>query len=174
MSPSAFRTCAAIGAASPPPVPPVWRSSIAHTAKRSVKPMNQRSSVPSPTSAVPVLPDTSTPSSCAAVPVPCSTTLRIMAVSLDAVSSDITRSASSGSGSSITRPSGSRTCATSRGSIRMPPFAIVCATVAICSGVASSLSCPIAMRPTSIWFEVGFSTRPRGPYSPLGTICSSG
>jgi hypothetical protein len=136
--------------------------------------MNHRSSVPSPTSAVPVFPDTSTPSSCAAVPVPCSTTLRIMSPSWDAASSDITRSASSGSGSSIVRPSGSRTFSTSRGSIRTPPLAIVCATVAICSGVTSSLSWPMPMRPTSICPEVGDSRRPRGPASPLGSICSSG
>ena len=108
------------------------------------------------------------------MPVPCSTTLRIIAASAAALSSDITRSASSGSGSSIVRPSGSTIFSTSRGSIRMPPLAIVCATVAICSGVTSSLSWPIAMRPTSIWPEVGDSRRPRRPYSPLGTICSSG
>ena len=34
--------------------------------------------------------------------------------------------------------------------MRTPPLAIVAATVAICSGVTSSLSWPIAMRPTSI------------------------
>ncbi len=97
-----------------------------------------------------------------------------MSASAFAFSSDITRSASSGSGSSIVRPSGSTIFSTSRGSMRTPPLATVCATVAICSGVTSSLSCPIAMRPTSIWSEVGASSRPRGPYSPLGTICSSG
>ncbi len=86
----------------------------------------------------------------------------------------MTRWASSGSGSSIVRPSGSMTFSTSRGSIRTPPLPIVCATVAICSGVTCSLSCPIAMRPTSICPEVGDSRRPRGPYSPLGIIWSSG
>ena len=58
--------------------------------------------------------------------------------------------------------------------MRMPPLATVCATLAICSGVTSSLSCPIAIRPTSIWSDVGESSRPRPPYSPLGTIWSSG
>jgi hypothetical protein len=37
------------------------------------------------------------------------------------------------------RPSGSTTFATSRGSIRTPPLPIVCATVAICSGVTQQL-----------------------------------
>ena len=166
----------AIGAATVPPNPPCWRSTTAATATRSVKPMNHSVLIPAAMSisAVPVLPATSTPSSAAAVPVPSRTTLRIMSPSAAADSSDITRSASSGSGSSIVRPSGSTIFSTSRGSIRTPPLAIVCATVAICSGVTSSLSWPMAMRPTSIWPDVGDSRRPRGPYSPLGTICSSG
>ena len=46
------------------------------------------------------------------------------------------------------------------GSIRTPPLAIVAATIAICSGVTSSLSWPIAMRPTSILRESGDSSLP--------------
>ena len=108
------------------------------------------------------------------MPVPSRTTLRIISVRSREVCSDITRCASSGSGSSIVRPSGSTIFCTSRGSIRTPPLPIACATVAIWSGVTSSLSCPIAMRPTSMRPDVGDSSRPPGEYSPLGTIWSSG
>ena len=124
-------------------------------------------------SAVPVLPASSTPSSAAAVPEPSRTTDCIIVSSLAALSADITRSASSGSGSSTVRPSGSITFSTSRGSIRTPPLPIVCATVAICSGVTSSSAWPIAVRPTSTSRELIGMTRPRRR-GPLIDICSAG
>ena len=165
----------ATGAAIVPPVPPCTRSNTTATAKRSLKPMNHGSLRPCRlTSAVPVLPATSTPSSAAAVPVPSLTTLRIMSPTFFAESSDITRSASSGSGSSTVRPSGSTILETSRGSIRTPPLPIVCATVAICSGVTSRSPWPIATRPMSTASEVGFTSRLRPLLTPLATICESG
>ena len=122
-----------------------------------VKPMNQGSLIfcSMLISAVPVLPASSTPSSAAAVPVPSLTTFFIIAVSSRAVDVFITRSASSPSISSCVRPSGSTIFCVMCGFIRTPPLAIVAATVAICSGVTSSLSWPIAMRPTSIRGERG-------------------
>ncbi len=98
-------------------------------------------------SAVPVLPASSMPFSAAAVAVPSRTTDFIIVPSLAAVASLMTRSASLGIGCSVVRPSGSTTFETSRGSIRNPPLPIVCATVAICSGVTSSFAWPIAVRP---------------------------
>ncbi len=108
------------------------------------------------------------------MPVPSLTTLRIMSPSFCADSPDITRSASSGSGSSIVRPSGSSTFATSRGCIRTPPLPIVCATEAICSGVTSRSPCPIATRPMSTWSDVAGTSRSRSFLTPLGIIWSSG
>ena len=116
-------------------------------------------------SAVPVLPASSTPSSAAAVPEPSRTTDFIIVPTFAALSADITRSARLGSGSSTVRPSGSITFSTIRGSIRTPPLPIVCATVAICSGVTSSSAWPIAVRPTSTELElIGITVpRRRGP-----------
>ncbi len=78
----------------------------------------------------------------------------------------MTRSARSGSISSCVRPSGSTIFCVMCGFMRTPPLAIVAATVAICSGVTSSLSWPIAMRPTSIRGDRGRSSLPFGPRSP--------
>ena len=47
------------------------------------------------------------------------------------------------------------------GSRRTPPEAIVCATEAICSGVASTLPCPIAVEPTSSGVAISFAVRQR-------------
>ena len=108
------------------------------------------------------------------MPVPCSTTLRIMSPSSRAVSSDTTRSASSGSGSSIVRPSGSTTLATSRGFIRTPPLPIVCATVAICS--VRRLEVALADRHAADVDAVGGRRHEPAPplLTPLGIICASG
>ena len=126
-------------------------------------------------SAVPVLPASSTPSSAAAVPEPSRTTDFIIVPTFAALSSDITRSASSGSGSSTVRPSGSITFSTSRGFMRIPPLPIVCATVAICSGVTSSRAWPIAVRPTSTRSElIGISAPVFGSRGPLAFIWRSG
>ena len=57
--------------------------------------------------------------------------------------------------------------------MRMPPLAIVWATVAIWSGVTSRSPWPIATRPMSTRSEVGRTVR-RPLRTPLGTICSSG
>ena len=37
--------------------------------------------------------------------------------------------------------------------MRTPPFATVAATIAICTGVTSSRSCPKASRPGSTWVD---------------------
>ena len=37
--------------------------------------------------------------------------------------------------------------------MRMPPFATVAATIAICTGVTSIRSCPNASRPGSTWYS---------------------
>ena len=107
------------------------------------------------------------------MPEPSRTTDFIIVPTLAALDADITRSASSGSGVSTVRPSGSITLATSRGFMRMPPLPIVCATVAICSGVASSRPWPIAVRPTSTRLELIGRILPlrRGP---LASICPAG
>ena len=125
-------------------------------------------------SAVPVLPATSMPSSAPAVPVPSSTTLLIIPASSSAVDFFITRAASWGLMRCTVRPSGSTILLVNRGLTRTPPLATVAATEAICSGVTASLSWPIAMRPTSIWFEVGPSRRPRLEYSPDARFWSFG
>ena len=54
-----------------------------------------------------------------------------------------------------------------------PPLATAAATIAICSGVTRSLSCPMPMRPTSTNRDVGGSSAP-SRYSPLGKIWSFG
>ena len=122
---------------------------------------------------MPVLPATSTPSSAAAVPVPSRTTWRIMSVSAAAVSRETARSASSGSASSTVRPSGSTTRLMKCGFKRTPPFAIVCATLAICSGVANRSPWPMATRPTS---TEGFVMGTSRPFlrTPEADICASG
>ena len=71
------------------------------------------------------------------------------------------------------RPSGSITFSTSRGFIRTPPLPIVCATVAICSGVTSSSAWPIAVRPTSTERDFIEMIAPLR-YGPLGSICPAG
>ena len=109
------------------------------------------------------------------MPEPSRTTERIIVATLLALDWDITRSACSGIGSSVVRPSGSVIRCTSRGSMRIPPLPIVCATVAICSGVTSSSAWPIAVRPTSTRSElIGMIAPVLGSRGPLAFICSSG
>jgi hypothetical protein len=59
------------------------------------------------------------------------------------------------------------------GAINVPRFATAATTIAICIGVTVSLSCPIAMRPTSICGLAGSSRRPC-ERSPLAIISSEG
>ena len=66
----------------------------------------------------------------------------------------------------------SGTC-TGCGSTICPPFATAAATSAICSGVASRRSCPIARRATSTG-AVGSIRLPFGPKMPDGSVCSGG
>jgi hypothetical protein len=121
------------------------------------KPMNQAwfSSTPPPqallpgVSAVPVLPATRTPEIAALVPVPSETTPSIAVVSSSAVLPEIAWLYWSGASFETSRPSGSITRFHSCGFISLPPLATALATIAICSGVASSRSCPIASRPRS-------------------------
>ena len=122
---------------------------------------------------MPVLPATSTPESAAAVPVPSRTTFFIIAVRSLAVLADTTRCSSSGSTSSTVRPSGSTALAMICGLRRTPPLPIVCATVAIWSGVAKRSPWPIATRPTSTRSDVIGTSRP--PLrTPEADICASG
>ena len=102
-----------------------------------------------PVSAVPVLPATVKPEIWAAVPVPSSTASFIIAPTARAVSGLIARSSTSGFERTSTRPSGATIRSITCGFITTPSFAIVAATIAICSGVTSSRSCPNASRPGS-------------------------
>ena len=58
----------------------------------------------------------------------------------------------------------------------VPPFATPAATSAIWSGVTSSLSCPNARRPGSIWPGSSNRCRPSFSkrYSPLGSTLEDG
>ena len=59
--------------------------------------------------------------------------------------------------------------------MRIPPLPIVCATVAICSGVTSSSAWPIAVRPTSTRSElIGMIALVFVSRGPLANIWSSG
>ncbi len=102
---------------------------------------------------MPVLPanETEPPSTERFVAVPSCVTFTIMSVSSFAASGLITCRTSCGSSSWVTRPSGSVTCCRNVGRIILPSSAIVAATIAICSGVVSSRSWPIATRPMSTW-----------------------
>ena len=100
-------------------------------------------------SAVPVLPATGTPEIAALVPVPSLTTPSIAVVSSSAVLALTGWLYSEGSSRSTTRPSGSTTRFQICGFISLPPLATAAATIAICSGVASSRSWPIATRARS-------------------------
>ena len=60
------------------------------------------------------------------------------------------------------------------GCIRMPALPIAPATIAICSGVTSSRSCPNAIRPgVDVAFRCGYQSSP-SLYSPLGSRSSRG
>ena len=123
--------------------------------------------------AVPVLPATVTPGICAAVPVPSLTTASIILVTAVAVEGFMTTDCTRGATVCTVRPSGLTTRSVRWGTISVPWFATAAATSAICSGVTSSLSWPIPMRPTSTSGLVGASRRaPR--YSPLADISSAG
>src|SRR3954462_5008244 len=91
-----------------------------------------------PSSAVPVLPATDTPGIAAAVPVPCWTTPTISVSTIRATRFDVTW-----------MPRDLPPCSSSVGRWRMPWLAIVSATTAISSGVASTLPLPIAGEPTA-------------------------
>ena len=90
---------------------------------------------------MPVLPATWASGMLAASPVPCWTLAIIRSRTVVAVLPSVT-SAGSASGASA----GS---VTSGVGLRWPPLAIVCATLAICSGVASTWPWPIAVTATS-------------------------
>src|SRR5262249_44883482 len=177
---SCCMTALAIGAATVPPKPPCERSTVAAMAMRGwstgANAMNHGwvMLLATSTSAVPVLPATSMPSSAAAVPVPSWTTLLIICPSSSAVDCFITRVTSWGLIRVTVRPSGSTVLLVRRGLTRTPPLAMVAATDAICSGVTASLSWPMAIRPTSTWFEVGGIKRPRLEYSPEARFCGFG
>ena len=98
---------------------------------------------------MPVLPATSTPEIWAAVPVPAETASTIISVSTRAVEGFITVPTSFGSWRSTTFPPGARMSSTRYGCMSTPPFAMADATIAICSGVMPSRSCPNASRPGS-------------------------
>jgi hypothetical protein len=119
----------AIGAATSPPVPPWTRSTVTATATRlgeadEPRLVDGRAML---SSAVPVLPATSTPSSAAAVPGALAHDLLHHRGQLARGLLDITRSACCGS-TARRAPVGSIDRRTSRGSMRTPPLAIVCAT----------------------------------------------
>ncbi len=111
------------------------------------------------------------------MPVPSSTTLAIICASSPALFSEITRSCSSGSMRSLTRPSLSTTFSTSRGRINEPLLPTAAATIAIWSGVTwiwpSSPPWPMATRPMSkppsLFTRLPFALR-----MPLASIWSSG
>ena len=87
----------------------------------------------------------------------------------------MTRSASSGSMRFTVRPSASTIRPVRCGSIRIPPFATVATTVAICSGVTRRRSWPIATRPMSTRPEstaIGFCCLTSK--TPLGVSWASG
>ena len=147
-------TCFAIGAAVWPPVLrcPSTKTAIATCGSSAgAKQMNETVFTPCrPDSAVPVLPATATPGSCAAVDVPAPTAASIPSVTASAVCArhdlaDPLRPRRPDRGAAgaddlvddVAAPSARR---------RSP---IVAATIAICSGVTSSRSCPNAKRPGS-------------------------
>ncbi len=100
-----------------------------------------------PSSAVPVLPATWASGMFAALPVPDSTLATIRSRTVFAISVSVT-SVVAGSGPSA----GS---VTSGVGLRLPPAAIVCAADAICSGLASTWPCPIAVTATSSSEPIG-------------------
>ncbi len=80
------------------------------------------------------------------MPVPSLTTLPIIVATSLATFADTARPSLSGFVVVIVRPPGPTMRSTSDGRIRMPPFAIAPATIAICSGVTCRVYWPIAVR----------------------------
>src|SRR5207248_173916 len=92
-----------------------------------------------------------------------------------AVWGDITRLSFWGWIRTTVWPPASTTRFSTCGSIATPPLAIVEATIAICSGVTASRSCPNASRPGSTWVAGCDGKKSLPPlYRPLGTFSLAG